>query len=202
MRTTGSLVAATASNADGTYAFDANLRAGTYKIVEVFDEWSRWLLDGKEMAGSIGGQVDNSRDSNEITAIMVGEPGTTADGNGYTFAEIRPSDISGLVWEDFNNDGEVNFGEKAIPGVAADAYRPRRSRQPGEHTATTDADGVYMFYPLRPSDAAGYTITETQPAGYVDGKDVLGTVNGVPVGSIRATTCLRASSWPCPTRRE
>ena len=39
-----------------------------------------------------------------------------------------------------------------------------------------------MFIDLRPSDANGYTITETQPAGFIDGKDVLGTVNGVVAG--------------------
>jgi hypothetical protein len=47
----------------------------------------------------------------------------------------------------------------------------------------TDADGVYVFVNLRPSNAAGYTLTETQPAGYPDGTDVLGTINDVPVGN-------------------
>jgi hypothetical protein len=30
-----------------------------------------------------------------------------ADATKYNFAEIQPSDLQGLVWQDFNNDGEV-----------------------------------------------------------------------------------------------
>src|SRR5207253_2891136 len=50
-------------------------------------------------------------------------------------------------------------------------------------TIQTDANGVYAFIGLRPSNAAGYTVTETQPAGLLDGRDTLGTVNSVPTGS-------------------
>jgi hypothetical protein len=46
----------------------------------------------------------------------------------------------------------------------------------------TDANGIYSFANLRPSNSAGYTITESQPAGYPDGRDTLGTVNGGPTG--------------------
>jgi hypothetical protein len=35
----------------------------------------------------------------------------------------------------------------------------------------TDAHGLFEFLGLRPSDQDGYTLTETQPAGYVDGRD-------------------------------
>jgi hypothetical protein len=49
-------------------------------------------------------------------------------------------------------------------------------------SVTSDIDGVYTFVDLRPSDANGYTITETQPVAFDDGLDVLGTVNGLAVG--------------------
>ena len=42
----------------------------------------------------------------------------------------------------------------------------------------TDVDGNYVFDDLRPSDAAGYTITETQPAGLLDGIDTAGSLGG------------------------
>ena len=45
-------------------------------------------------------------------------------------------------------------------------------------TVQTDADGNYTFMDLRPSDAAGYTITETQPAGLLDGIDTVGSLGG------------------------
>ena len=44
-------------------------------------------------------------------------------------------------------------------------------------TVQTDVDGNYAFTDLRPSDAAGYTITETQPAG-VPRRDRHGRVPG------------------------
>ena len=42
-------------------------------------------------------------------------------------------------------------------------------------TATTGADGTYSFVGL---PLGTYTLTETQPAGYTDGKDKLGTSGG------------------------
>ena len=54
-----------------------NLRAGMYFIVETPpDDY----LDGKEVAGEIGGTVNNDVDSNEIRDIVVvDDPGTTPD---------------------------------------------------------------------------------------------------------------------------
>ena len=48
-------------------------------------------------------------------------------------------------------------------------------------TATTDATGLYTFSNLLPGT---YTVTETQPAGYFDGKDTVGTVNGSSTGVV------------------
>ena len=45
--------------------------------------------------------------------------------------------------------------------------------------ATTDANGVFAFFDLRPSNAAGYILHELQPNGYVDGLDSLGKVNEI-----------------------
>ncbi|WP_228027354.1 SdrD B-like domain-containing protein, partial [Pseudaquabacterium pictum] len=41
--------------------------------------------------------------------------------------------------------------------------------------ATTDANGFYQFTNLRPGT---YNVAETQPAGYLDGKDTIGTTGG------------------------
>ena len=45
-------------------------------------------------------------------------------------------------------------------------------------TAFTDASGKYEFNNLRPSDPSGYVLIETTPAGYLDGKDSLGSQGG------------------------
>lgn len=183
------------TDAQGEYMLDVNLNVGTYRIVEILDESTLELLDGKETAGTIGGQVDNLQDSNEIT-FVVGEPGTTADGTGYNFAEIQTSEIVGLTWQDFNNDGEVNFGETAIDGVTVTLQGTDDRGNPVAAIATsTDMDGVYMFYNLRPGT---YTMNETQPAEFDDGLDLLGTVNGIVVGDNSVNDVFSGLVLPSP----
>jgi hypothetical protein len=96
---------------------------------------------------------------------------------------LAPPTIQGLVWVDSNDDGEVNFGETAIPGVTITLTGIDDLGQSVNRVVQTDANGVYVFANLRPSNADGYTIAETQPAAFPDGQDTLGTVNGIPVGS-------------------
>ena len=87
--------------------------------------------------------------------------------------------ISGFVWEDFNNDGEINFDEFAIEGATVTLTGTDDLGNAVTATTTTDSDGLYAFTDLR---AGTYTVTETQPAGYDDGMDILGEINGTPVG--------------------
>ncbi|HDZ21692.1 hypothetical protein LCGC14_0698170 [marine sediment metagenome] len=89
--------------------------------------------------------------------------------------------ISGFVWEDFNNDGEINFNEYAIEGVTVELTGTDDLGNAVDLTDVTDEDGIYAFVNLR---SGTYTITETQPANYADGIDVLGEVEGQPMGAI------------------
>jgi PKD repeat protein len=181
-QTTGTLIGTQATAEDGTYAFDANLGAGIYKIVAV---QATGYLDGSETAGNLGGTVDNTQDSNEIADIVVGTANASSDGVDYLFAEIRPSLIQGLVWNDFDNDGEVDFGEFGISDVEITLNGTDDRAGTVSLTQTTDAQGNYQFADLRPGS---YEIIETQPGqpihsvDYIDGKDVVGEVNGVLVG--------------------
>jgi hypothetical protein len=83
--------------------------------------------------------------------------------------------LSGLVWEDFNNDGQVDFGEKGISGVTVILTGVDDQGNPVNRSLTTDADGTYIFLNL---PAGSYSITETQPAGYLQGIDSAGTAGG------------------------
>src|SRR5262249_9348956 len=141
------------------------------------------FLDGRETVGNLGGDVDNARDSNEIAGIDVGVPGTTADAVGYLFGRIRPSQAMGIVWLDADNDGRVDCGEAATPGVPVELTGVDDRGNAVARPATTDLNGIYAFADLRPSSGAGYTLHELQPAGHGDGLDGLGQVNGVPVGN-------------------
>jgi hypothetical protein len=82
---------------------------------------------------------------------------------------LVPSAIQGLVYVDFNNDGALSgFDDLG---------------QPVSRAVQTDAAGVYAFVNLRPSNAAGYTISEAQPPGFLEGTDGLGMANGTLTGS-------------------
>jgi len=167
-------VATATTGGDGKYTFTGTFAAGTYRIVASQPDG---FLDGKETAGTLGGTVDNTRDWDAIDGIVLhaGDVGT-----GYNFAEIRPSRIQSLVWVDENDDGEVNFGEKAIAGVAVTLTGTDDRGHAVSLSLTTDAQGIVEFVNLRPGS---YTLVETQPSGYLDGKDTLGTVNGITTGN-------------------
>ncbi|CAN5674467.1 hypothetical protein BH09PLA1_BH09PLA1_11940 [soil metagenome] len=85
------------------------------------------------------------------------------------------SSISGLVWHDFNNNGQVDFGENGIAGVNIHLSGTDNLGNAVSTTTTTDSDGAYFFLNLRPGT---YSLTETQPAGYIDGLESLGTAGG------------------------
>jgi N-acetylneuraminic acid mutarotase len=86
-----------------------------------------------------------------------------------------PSSLSGIVWEDFNNDGQVDFGESGISGVTISLTGTDNLGSSVNRSQTTDSDGAYIFLNLRPGT---YYITETQPAGYLQGIDTAGTAGG------------------------
>jgi hypothetical protein len=105
----------------------------------------------------------------------------------YLFGAIRSSQTLGLVWRDTDNDGQVDFGEAAILGAVIELTGVEDRGSPVSRSVATDANGIYGCNDPRPSDAAGDPLREFQPAGFVDGVDSLGPVNGGAVG-IGATT--------------
>jgi hypothetical protein len=168
------VVASTTTDAEGRYRFD-NLIAGSYTIRQLVQP--KGYLDGSESTGDLGGDaahngtVDNATNSNEIRGIVIGTAGTQQDTDGYDFAELLPASLLGFVWEDFNNNGEVDLGELAIENVTVTLTGLDDRGQSVSISQLTDVQGVFEFVDLRPGI---YTITQTQPAGYVDGQEVLG----------------------------
>jgi len=105
--------------------------------------------------------------------------GTAAAAADYLFAEIGTSDIFGTVWRDFNNDGEINFGEVGIDGVTVTLSGTDDRGNSVNDSDVTATDGSYAFIDLRPGT---YMLEETQPATFDDGLESLGvaTDQGVP----------------------
>ena len=159
------VVATTATAADGSYEFDGLLE-GTYAVTET---QPLTHIDGMDDAGSEGG--DDSVDD-IISAIPLG---AGVDAVEYDFGEIQLSSISGTVFEDTNNDGVQDPGEDGIENVTVELSGTDDLGNPVTASTTTNPDGTYTFPGLRPGD---YTVTETQPAGYLDGIDTPGSEGG------------------------
>src|SRR5262249_45076182 len=82
------------------------------------------------------------------------------------------SSLSGLVFEDLNDDGQVDLGEKGIAGVLITLTGSDDLGNAISASQTTDSDGAFVFPNLRPGN---YTLTETQPAGYLQGINSIGS---------------------------
>jgi hypothetical protein len=172
---TGEAVSATTlTGKDGTYYF-GDLLPGKYTITEPEPAGH---LDGKNFAaiGTAGGQraQASAAGPDTVSGILL-TSGAGQDATGYDFVEIHPGSLAGKVWVDFNNDGKIDFGEKGLPGVKIALSGTDDLGNPVTATMTTDASGAYAFNNLRPGT---YTLIETQPPGYLQGKDLLGTLGG------------------------
>lgn len=100
------------------------------------------------------------------------DPVTPNNTDSVVIAVTRSS-LAGVVYEDRdrspgNGGRRQPAQEPGIAGVTVtlagtDAYGNAVNR-----TATTDANGAYSFANLAPAGAGGYTLTQGQPAGYID----------------------------------
>ena len=117
---------------------------------------------------------------------------------------VQRTSLAGTVFQDLDRSGS-NGGVPQAPGVeprisgvsltltGTDAYG-----NPVSQTTTTDANGDYLFGDLSPSDANGYTITQTQPAGFQNGPvnpPASGAGAAAPGGSYAAGGSFGSSSW-------
>ena len=110
------------------------------------------------------------------------------DGVDNNFGELTPVSISGYVYRDTNNDGS----RSSEAGIASASVTLSGTDDLGNAVSAstiTDANGYYGSRILRPGT---YTLTETQPAGYLDGKDTIGTPGGTPSNDQFSTISLIA----------
>ncbi len=147
------------------------IRPGNYTIVEVTEPPGGYL-DGK--VSSNGVVLSNPIGTNVIPITV------TAEGNylNNDFGKVLPSSLSGFEYADISpggyNDGMIQPGE---PGLVNIPITLTGSTDAGPVNLTTQTNGLgqYFFGNLRPGT---YTITETQPPGWVDGKDTIGSQGG------------------------
>jgi len=158
----GNFIRSTTTDAQGRYKFD-DLEPGEYQVRE--DAVPGNYFDGGERAGSAGGAVSDDL----ITGIEIG---SEQDAINYDFCEHVGAMLSGYVYHDRNDDGVRDPSEEPIVGVAIKLLDAAGTVI---DTVDTNDDGFYKFNNL---DAGKYTVMESQPDAYFDGKDTPGTLGG------------------------
>jgi hypothetical protein len=164
----GTVLATTSTDSDGNYSFQ-NLQPGDYIVKFTAPEGARFTLANQGDDAS-----DSDADTSGYTAsytLAPGESTNTADAGLFTL-----SSIAGNAYHDLNYDGVFDPTEAGIGGVnltltGVDAFGNAVSL-----STTTAANGSYLFADLVPGT---YSVTQTQPDGWVDGKDSLGSEGGV-----------------------
>jgi hypothetical protein len=97
-------------------------------------------------------------------------------GGDFNFAnQPQVSSLSGFVYADVNNNGIIDPGELGISNVTVTLTGTDFLGNPVNRVTATAANGFYIFMGLL---AGNYTIIETQPANWIDGKDTIGTPGG------------------------
>jgi hypothetical protein len=161
----------TTTDATGAYTY-SGLRLGTYAIKET---QPAGFLPFKNSAGSLGGTASGTDQIAQISLLFC------QMGTDYNFGQVLPASLSGFVYEDCDNNGIKEPAELGIAGVTISLTGTNVLGNTVALVQTTSASGSYTFGSLY---AGKYTVTETAPAGYVKGKDTIGTVGGTPVGTV------------------
>ncbi|KQY88289.1 hypothetical protein ASD35_11915 [Pelomonas sp. Root1444] len=168
--------------ADGSFSA-TGLLPGSYQLDETQPAGTG---DGPERLGSVGGSARGTANPGGVNdrfgAIVLA---SEEAGTGYDFGE-RGGQITGNVYVDGNANGQRDAGELPIAGVTLTLTGTSAGGLPVSLTATTGADGQYLFDGVLPSDATGYVITETQPVTHADGADSVGRLNGASAGALAA----------------
>lgn len=132
-------------------------------------------IDGLESKGLV--IVEDSEQSDVIDNILMLGNETLEN---YNFGEQETASVSGSVWVDENNDGQLQSSEQLfIGGVTISLKGSELSTTENETTISqsvkTDEKGFYSFTGLRPGI---YQITQIQPTAWMDGKEQIGSLGG------------------------
>ena len=140
---------------------------------------SQGFIDGPTLTYSPGGAV-----AVNPATIPAGLPLDTAlpdsQFRDQDFGVFQPLELGDLVFEDTNNTGVRDVGEPGIPNVLVELLDAAGNpvRDPSTNlalTASTSADGLYLFSNLTPGS---YRLRITPPAGYRGSTGVNGSDSG------------------------
>src|SRR5262249_30061400 len=196
----GALIATAITDANGNYYFNSgqgistpssqynvNLKPNTNYQIKI--DTSQSALAGLTLTipNVNSGSDSELRNSKAIPVgnlgvitFTTGVPGANShiyDAGYIVVNPIGTGSISGFVYCDANNNGIKEPGDLPIAGVTVTLMGVTSQGQQVTLKTLTGPDGGYIFSALNPGT---YKVVETQPAGFLDGKDAVGTINGVP----------------------
>ncbi|HZY90496.1 MAG TPA: Ig-like domain repeat protein, partial [Gemmataceae bacterium] len=111
-----------------------------------------------------------------LTATYGGDTNFLGSVGTAALTAVAPASLSGTVFADFNDDGQVDFGEKGVSGVSVTLAGTDDLGHSVSLSQSTDGNGAYVFLGLRPG--AYYLTKASQPSGYTRGIDSVGTAGG------------------------
>ena len=168
----GDTTATTVTGADGIYQFTGLTPGAQYQVMFAKPAGTVFTVQNS-------GSVLTDSDANVVTGksqivtLASGENNATIDAGVLTPVPV-PSKLSGYVYQDVGNDG-VRNAEPPIAGVTITLNGTDDLGHPVSASTVTNAAGFYEFVGLRPGT---YSVTETQPVAYLDGKETAGTAGG------------------------
>jgi hypothetical protein len=182
------------------------LKPGNYTVVQPTEPAG--FIDGKESRDGV--VLPNSIGTDSIAVVLSQTSpgvGTLVDGMqslNNDFGEVKPASLSGFQYVDLNNNGIKDPGEAGIPGVTITLTGTNDQGIAINLATTTAPDGSYHFQNLRPGS---YSITESDPPGFLDGKNTIGSLGGtagsdqffVTLGSNDQGTDYNFGELPQPT---
>ena len=205
----GGVAVTTLTDSTGHYYF-AGLAAGTYKVsVDVSNFTGAGALV-TYISSATTGAANNVNHGTQATAtsaaigpsitLTIGgaTTGDEADATAYAYGDSNSEvtqdfgfhttaaglvSLGNYVWTDTNNNGTVDGGETAIPGVKVNLYRDTNGNgviDAGDTTigtATTDSNGQYLFTNLTPSTngtASTYYLVQVDPTNFNSGGALYG----------------------------
>lgn len=146
----------TITDPDGNYLFN-NLTPGCYLVQ--FEKPEGYDFSPKNSVGG-GAAVDSDASPSGSTDEIVLNPGDNDLTWDAGLIQIPTSEMGDFVWEDLNANGTQETGEPGIAGVNVSLYDCSDNLIA---TATTDANGFYVFTGL---DADDYYVVFNAPSGY------------------------------------
>lgn len=163
-------VGQTTTNANGRYSF-TNLAPGDYYVVFGQPTGYAFTAAKKAACGEAGDSDANTSTGRTQTVTLAGNQNYVDLDAGL----IQRACLSGFVYVDNDDSGTKDAGEAGIPSVTVTLTGTDIFGNAVTRSALTAADGSYQFCDLVPGT---YKVNETQPAGYMDGKDSVGSVGG------------------------